>query len=301
MRLPSIGSRVSLRYRSPTGADQPLTDVVGHLEARQPSVLIRTKSGELVGIDPAAVLSVRELSHTPVRTSQIRALEHAAALACPGTEQQWLHGWLARAAGGYTIRVDSAVPLDFSATLNALPAIIDWYSQRGLPAVLALPERVLPVRVPGSALTRVMVRDRPPEPTASGATGLSAAPDSAWLAVYEDDLPVEVLTAVVDGEVVFAVTAGAAVGRGALTRAPDGTRWLGVSAVRVVPEQRRRGYARTICDSLFTWGAQLSAQHAYVEVPAEDAIAIAFFEAMGFRLHHTRRYVEAAALLTHTI
>ena len=301
MRWPSIGSRVSLQYRAPVGADQPLTEVVGHLEARQPAVRIRTKSGELSDIDPAAVLNVRELSHAPVRTSQIRALEHAAALACPGTEQHWLHGWLLRAAEEATIRVNSAVPLDFSATLEPLSEIIDWYTRHDLPAWLAVPERVLGIRAAGVRPTRVMVRDLADPPGDDATIGLAPAPDPTWLAGYQDDVPAEVLTAVLGGEVVFASAAGAAVGRGALTRAPDGTRWLGVSAVRVAPGQRRRGYARTICDSLFTWGAQLSAQHAYVEVPAEDAIAIAFFEALGFRLHHTRRYLEAAALLPHTI
>ena len=81
--MPSVGSRVSLRYRLPEAGpeSQAFTDVVGHLEALTPAVVVRTKSGERVEISPAAVMSVRELSHAPVRNSEIRAVEYAAALA----------------------------------------------------------------------------------------------------------------------------------------------------------------------------------------------------------------------------
>ena len=43
---PSVGSRVSVRYRLPAGAAKPLTDVVGHLEALVPEVLVRTNYEE---------------------------------------------------------------------------------------------------------------------------------------------------------------------------------------------------------------------------------------------------------------
>ena len=44
--IPSVGSRVSIRHRLPTGE---FTDVIGHLLALTPNVVVRTKSGELVG------------------------------------------------------------------------------------------------------------------------------------------------------------------------------------------------------------------------------------------------------------
>ncbi|WP_433993827.1 GNAT family N-acetyltransferase, cg3035/Rv0428c family, partial [Mycolicibacterium porcinum] len=118
--LPALGSRVSLRYRLPAGSAKPMTDVIGHLERVEPAVLIRTKDGELVDIAPADVVSVRELSHAPVRASEIRALEHAAALAWPGVEQQWLGGWLLRAGHGVTSRANSAIPLGVSAQIADL-------------------------------------------------------------------------------------------------------------------------------------------------------------------------------------
>ncbi|HTY28967.1 MAG TPA: GNAT family N-acetyltransferase, partial [Mycobacterium sp.] len=207
--VPPVGARVSIRYRLPADSEPPMTDVIGHVQSLDP-VVLRTKSGELVSIAPDDVIAVRELSHAPVRASEIRALEHAAALAWPGTEQHWHEGWLLRAGDGYTSRANSAVPLDFSANISSLTGIIDWYRQRGIPAWLALPERLVPVRAAGIKNTRVMVTDltaTPPRPEVT----LLDRPDAAWLTRYERDVPVEVLTAVVGGEVVFASLADAAV------------------------------------------------------------------------------------------
>ncbi|PRC58328.1 GNAT family N-acetyltransferase, partial [Mycobacterium sp. ITM-2017-0098] len=84
-----------------------------------------------------------------------------------------------------------------------------------------------------------MVRDigdyKPSEVT------VAATPDAAWLNLYQRDVPVDVLTAVVDGGVAFGELEGAAVGRVAITDAPDGTRWAGLSAVRVSETERRKG------------------------------------------------------------
>lgn len=302
--MPSVGSRVSLRYRIPSAlndaalTDAALTDVVGHLEALDPVVVVRTKSGAAVEIDPADVVSMRELSHTPVRNSDIRAVEHAAALAWPGTEQDWLDGWLLRAGGGHTSRANSAVPLLFSSNTAALPGIIDWYAQRDLEPWLALPERLLPIKAAGIKQTRVLTRDLTLAQAPSPVAILSPEPSTDWLQTYRRDVPVAVLTAVLDGEVTFA-SLGAAVGRGAVTTAPDGTRWLGVSCVRVAESARRTGMARTVCATLQAWGAEHGATRAYVEVLDDNEPALMLYESSGFRLHHHHRYVRADNLVAH--
>lgn len=295
--FPVLGSRVSLRYRLPAGSAKPLTDVIGHLERLEPTVLIRTKDSELVDIAPADVVTVRELSHTPVRASEIRALEHAAALAWPGVEQQWSGGWLLRAGHGITSRANSAIPLDVSAQIAHLAVVRDWYRERDLPAWLALPERLLPIRTPGIKPARVMVR----EPAAASTTPtvtLAQQPDAQWLAIYERDVPVDVLTAVIDGRLTFATVSGCAVGRGAVTTAPDGTPWLGISSVRVSPAHRGQGHARAVCEALLAWGAESGARRAYVQVEVDNHAAIALYTTLGFRLHHQTRYVAAEDVLT---
>jgi hypothetical protein len=108
----------------------PLTDVIGHLIETGARLKVETKTGAVVEIAPDDVVALRALTAAPVRTSQIRATEHAAALAWPGTEQMWIDGWLLRGAGGHTHRANSAVPLDINADVTAIPAIVEWYARR---------------------------------------------------------------------------------------------------------------------------------------------------------------------------
>ncbi len=295
--LPAVGTRVSLRYRRPAGSVPPLTDVVGHLIETGARLRVQTKTGAVVEIAPEDVVAVRALTAAPLRTSQIRALEHAAALAWPGTERTWMDGWLLRGAGGHTHRANSAVPLGLEAGASALPAIAEWYARRGQTPWLAVPDRLLtlPKGVPVHLETEVMVRDLPagaPDATVA----LSPRPDEKWLRLYERDVPVDVLAAVVDGAVVFGIRAGAAVGRAAVTPAPDGTRWAGLSAVRVADDQRRRGHAWALCSALMAWAGEQGATRCYVQVLADNAPAIALYERLGFTAAHRTRYIDARNL-----
>jgi ribosomal protein S18 acetylase RimI-like enzyme len=290
---------VSLRYRLPAGSVPPLNDVVGHLLERDPMVRVRTKSGEHVEVSPADVVTVRVLTDVPVKASQIRAVEHAAALAWPGLHREWVDGWLLRASDGYTHRGNSAVPLDINASAAAVPAIREWYAHRSLTPWLAVPDRLvrLPRDLPETDIhleSIVMVRALTDE--AAAAVTVTSRPDTAWLAVYERDVPVEVLSAVVDGQVAFGRIDDAAVGRAAVTPAHDGARWVGLSAVRVADDQRRRGHARTLCAALLGWGARNRASHAYAQVLSDNDGAIALYESMGFTAQHRERYVDASKL-----
>jgi len=149
---PDLGTRVTVRYRRRPGSIPPLTDAVGHLLAVDPLVRVQTKSGAVVECAPADVVALRTLTDAPVRTSEIRALEQAAAAALPADEQNWLDGWL--------LRTDSAVPLDISASSGSIPAIVAWYAERGLTPRLLIPDRLL--RVPAGLIAerveRVLVR-----------------------------------------------------------------------------------------------------------------------------------------------
>lgn len=285
--LPAPGTRVAVRYRLPAGSAPPLTDVIGRLLGTDP-VLVQTRTGAVVQVAPADVVAVRALTAAPVRTSQIRATEHAAALAWPGTEQHWLSGWLLRAAGGHTRRGNSAVPLGVEAGMAALPAIVDWYRERGLTARLAVPDRLLRLPASPEFETVVLMRDLPAGDV--GAVTFAAQPDDDWLRLYRRDVPAQVLTSVVAGQVTFGRVGEAAVGRAAVTDAPDGARWVGVSAARVAEEHRRRGHARTLCTGLLAWGAARGATHAYVQVLADNAAALGLYEALGFGEQHRTRY-----------
>ena len=68
-------------------------------------------------------------------------LERAAAAHWRGTEEEWLGDWLLRAAGGFTGRANSALPLgDPGLPLDdALAAVTRWYRERGLAPMIAVP------------------------------------------------------------------------------------------------------------------------------------------------------------------
>lgn len=295
-QLPPLGARVSLRYRLPADEARPFTDVIGHVEQLEPTVAVRTRQGELVTIRRDDVVAVRVVPEQPVRAGAIRNLEHAAALAWPGTEQQWLDGWFLRFGGGATRRANSAVPLHFTSHAE-IAAVAARYAAHGQPALISAPDRLfrIPDGVPTDAENLVMTADV--EPGSAGDVTVSAAPDDAWLRLYERDVPPAVLTAVVDGEVGFGTLADAAVGRVAITEAPDGSRWAGVSAVHVVESARRQGLARRLCEGLLGWAGTRGATRAYVQVVTDNDGARRLYEQMGFTLHHRSRYVRAEDLL----
>jgi len=295
MQLPPVGTRVMVRYRLPAGSVPPLTDVIGHLEAVGPTLSVRTKRGDVVDVAAADIVAIKALAAAPVRTGDIRNLEHAAASAWPGIEQEWLGGWLLRFGRGSTRRANSAVPLDVS-TSSDMSAIINWYEARGAAPLLAAPDRLfrVPPGVPTDAENLVMTGDVTAQRPSMVA--IAARPDDEWLRLYRRDVPVDVLTAVLDGEVAFATIAGVAVGRAAVTMAPDGTHWVGLSAVHVLEDARRRGLARELCSALLAWGAQRGATRAHVQVLADNVAASSLYESMGFVVQHRSRYVDARSL-----
>ncbi|MGD9618821.1 MAG: GNAT family N-acetyltransferase [Mycolicibacterium sp.] len=295
--LPTVGTRVSLRYRLPRGSTPPHTDVVGHLVQLVPTLRVRTRRGGVVDIAPGDVLAVRVVPEIPVRTGEIRNLEHAAALGWPGIEQHWQEGWLFRYGLGNTRRANSAVPLRFTSYAE-LSAAVDWYAARHLPALISAPDRLfrLPAGVPVQAETLVMAGDLDCAVSAAEMT-LTGRPSEVWRQVNTREIPEQVLTAVVDGQVMFGELGGLAVGRVAMTDSPDGTRWAGLSAVHVREHARGRGLARTVCSGLLNWAREAGATRGYVQVLAANAAARALYESMGFGVHHRSRYVHANDLL----
>lgn len=287
---PDPGTRVTVRYRRAQGSVPPLTDAVGHLLAVDPVVRVQTKTGAVVEFAPADVVALRVLTDAPVRTSQIRALEHAAAAAWPGAQRTHLDGWLVRAGHGVGLASNSAVPLDISANIRTIPAIVAWYKRRGLPPLLAIPDRLLalPRELTDEPAERVLVRDLSDlervDPDSS--ITLAARPDDAWLQIYRREMPLDVLTAVLGGKLAFGTQAGAAVARAAVTESPDGTRWAGLSAIRTTGAD-----AQPLCEALLAWAVDRGATRAYLRAPDSGATPLA--DALGFRLHHRRRYVIA--------
>lgn len=295
MSLPELGTRVAIRSQRPAGSVPPFTDTVGELVATHPAVRVLHKSGAVVDISPLDIVSVRVLPPVPVLNRDIRSAQRAAAFAWPGIEHAWVDGWFVRAAGGYTHRGNSAVPLEHSASPRSLGDVGAWYSAHQLPTLLCLPDRLVhpPETLVTSEETVVMVRDLG-EPDGSP---LPPAPPPDWLALHGDSHPltVPVLTAVIDGKLGFASVTddgpAVAIARGAVTEG-----WLGISAVRVAETHRRQGLARQVCEVLLGWGAAQGARRAYVQVRAENTAALALYPSLGFTEQHRYRYARIEAV-----
>lgn len=295
--LPDLGTRVAIRSRRPTGSMPPFTDTVGELVATGPVVQVLHKSGAVVDISVADIVSIRVLPSVPVLNRDIRSMQRAAAFAWPGIEHAWVDGWFVRASGGYTHRGNSAVPLEHSASPRALDDVSAWYYEHQLPTLLCLPDRLIhpPAELATSVETVVMVRDL--EDHSSQPLDLPSAPPSDWLALHGDNHPLvtPVLTAVVDGVLGFTHVldndSAVAIARGAVTEG-----WLGISAVRVAPTHQRRGLAGQVCGELLRWGAAHGARRAYVQVRAENDAALALYPTLGFTEQHRYRYAGIRAV-----
>ncbi|NLV77899.1 MAG: GNAT family N-acetyltransferase [Rhodococcus sp.] len=303
-----LGTRVVLRYRLPVGYSHPMTDVIGELVALEPAIVVRTADKQLVQVSPGAVVALKPIAARPIRTSEIRSLEHAAAAAWPGIDCAWIDGWFVRAGAGYTRRANSAAPLGERGKVGDVTdpsthhRLREWFADRALPLTLQIPERL--GRVPDgwetSGATLVMAADleNVPLPPASDPVVVDAAPSAEWLTLHPGgDQPIvaAVLRAVLGGTVGFGRIGapGAtplAIARAAVTDAPDGRRWVGLSAVRVGDEHRRRGVGTLLCGSLLRWGRDLGATHTYVQVEEDNLAARGLYRELGFVDHHRCRY-----------
>ncbi|MFJ9368021.1 GNAT family N-acetyltransferase [Nocardia sp. NPDC101769] len=308
--LPPIGKRVVVRYRLPAGYPQPLTDVIGELTETDP-LTVRTADGQVVSIAWDRVVAWKPLGPRPIRTSEIRSLEAAAADGWPGLRRSWIGGWLLRAGDGYTNRANSAVPLggtDGPALMDTetLHRIGEWYAAHGLPAQFQLPDRLATAPADWHSWneTQVLAVDIETMALPSGPpmVRFTPDPDGAWLSMHRHrggdaelgSTPVvEVLTAVRDGQVAFAtlgLQSPLAIGRVAVTTAPDGRCWAGLTCVAVATGHRRHGLGALVCAEMIRWGQSHGATHAYVQVSDENEAALALYHEMGFVEHHRYRY-----------
>ncbi|WP_129667150.1 GNAT family N-acetyltransferase [Phytoactinopolyspora endophytica] len=313
-----VGRRVVLRHRL-HGAEQAATDVLGILMSWTDGTLTLRRSrqpeGEPVMVAEADVIAIKAIPARPVTRREVRDLEIAAAHGWQAPETHRIGDWLLRAAGGFTRRANSCIPLgDPGRPIDAAVAEVEaWYSEHGLPPTFQVPgplgaglgsvldarrwSRSEDVWVLTAELDRVRSGSNPDLPPVR----IDDRPDDAWLAAYHyrgAELPphaVDVLTHA--DSVGFASVdqdgGRVAIARGAVTDAPNGRRWLGVTAVEVTPQARRRGLGSHVVAGLATWAAALGAGHVYLQVEEANTAAQAAYRKLGFADHHTYHYRQA--------
>ncbi|WP_415941243.1 GNAT family N-acetyltransferase [Streptomyces sp. 067-1] len=318
-----VGKRVSVRRLSePGAAGEKFTDTVGVLTSWTDGVLLITrKSGECVRVAESALVAGKVVPSAPARrrgpATSYEELARVAARAWRPVESERLGGWELRAAGGFTRRANSVLPLgDPGLPLDeALTAVRRWYGERGLPAYVQTATGAEGTQEPLCAELerRGWVREVTAEvwtgglaPVADLAEGtgvlLSREADEAWLARYRrkgvSDVALRVLGS---GPSVWFATVPGADGRDA-TDTPDATdatdapaaigrcvvdgRWASFAAVEVDPARRRRGLATAVMAALARRALDEGASAAWLQVETDNAAARALYARMGFTVHH---------------
>lgn len=298
-----VGHRVVVRRITGVRDDRPIfSDVLGELtDLGETHVTVRTRGG-LIRVPRDEIARARRVPDRR-RPSATEALELVAAQGWPAPETAQLGDWLLRAAGGWTRRGNSALPLGDPglALPEAIDAVERWYRARDLPPSITVP---LPLRARletdlqargWRALPPVLVQTAPLSRVrgAAGDVELATAPSQAWLAVVAGrkgglpDAARHILTAVpqVRFASVYAESpAPLAIARGVVTGD-----WLGVSLVEVDPVARRRGLARRVTWALAGWATGAGATRAYLQVEEHNRAAIALYGSLGFATHHSYR------------
>lgn len=236
-------------------------------------------------------------------------LERVAALGWRGLQEERLGDWLLRAGGGFTGRANSALPLGSPGLElpTAFDRIRDWYADRDLPAILQVP---LPLRSDVDVeleragwtpynLTHILtatVADllrltptRPDLPPVRHAAG----PSPDWLDTYHyrgSALPPGAAAVMLRGNAPTFASVEEGGRTTAVARGVVDEGWLGVTAVTVRDDQRRRGLATHVMRALGEWAAERGATQVYLQVAVENTPALAMYAGQGFTCHHDYRY-----------
>lgn len=252
---------------------------------------------------------------------EIIELERVTAQHWRAPEEEWLGGWLLRAADGFTGRANSALPLgDPGLPLDAaLDAVTGWYRARGLPPMIAvaLPSGGAQVPLEGSAPHRfdnylsernwvarprpayVMTADpgclaSPPELPDDLEYRADAEPDDAWLGLYRfqgQERQPPVLRSVLmsaPSQAFASIRSGA--GPVAIGRVSIAAGWAGITAVEVHPDHRRRGLGKAITLSVCGQAARSGPRRVFLQVETDNEAALALYERCGFAYSHRYHY-----------
>lgn len=283
-----VGQRIVVRHLLPDGR---ATDVIGTCTAwgdevvtiEAPTGAVEVRVADIVTGKPVPPrASVRD------RVSARDAELHGLAM-FPGVETEALGEWVLRSdpAPGERLfkRANSALAMGRPgrAFPEAVAAVAAFYAERERPALVQVEQgsmtehslRMAGWRPLDSGDTHFLVTS-----TATLARALPHPPEQVRCHEGDADVLAELLDA--DGAVV-------ARGRAAL----DGD-WLGIHALATRPDHRRRGLSRQVLAELVDWGAVRGARTAWLHVETDNEPALALHESLGFRTHHSCRYLTPA-------
>ena len=295
-----VGQRVVVRrlLRGQTGPSggPAMTDVIGTCTAwGDGRCVVVPESGAPVEIALADIVSGKPVPPRPSVRHRVSAYDaelHMLSL-WPDVETRRLGGWLLRAAPPYEGRLrrransvlamgDPQMPL-----AEALSLIHAFYADRDRPALAQ-------VELGSAEEAGLVAAGWTPVPDKDNAFMIGSV---AQVLRQAPRLPEEGLISLTptSGSDAAArpVRAEAEIADRARGRAALDGDWVGLHTVEVHPDHRRKGLASRVILELLDWAGSLGATTAWLHVETHNAAAIALYEGLGFRTHHTARYLSA--------
>ena len=301
-----------VRLRTAEGA----TDVIGELRRFDADLaVIATHDNRLIEFTPAMVItgkSVPPRGSVRQRLSDVE-VQRRVSLGWRAEQETELGDWLLRAAGGFSgransVRVGDDPGVDFR---SAVREVENFYSALGQRALAQLPLESpfvndflsagwvaspahpwqTEVQLTSLAMLARQIRRRsgPVDASRSDTVHLADRAGEAWLAGDPRlvDGGADALGVLQSGEdVAFARIDDRAWGRASL--AED---WVGFTNITVAPGVRRLGLATRIMAALTQWAAERGANTVYLQVVADNRAAWSLYDKLGFRAHHSYRYL----------
>jgi ribosomal protein S18 acetylase RimI-like enzyme len=321
-----VGRRVVVRrvlpgVTGPSGGPA-MTDLLGVVESwtdgPSGSTRVRAEDGTVTEIALADIVSGKPVPARPSLRMRVSA-EQACLLAnasWPAVHTEPLGDWLLRASGGFSARANSVMAVgDPGVDLaDALARTTAFYRRHALPAWAqvvvgsGLAERFADAgwvtARPGeadshfqlAAVAQASREARRRAPASAPPVVVDGTATPAWLATSERTRTHrDAAVAVLEGpEQVCFVSVGAAgeplAAKGRVACEGD---WAGITDVWVSPRHRRAGLGLVVMDTLLDWAAERGATSAYLQVRGDNPPALALYDALGFRTHHTYRYLAA--------
>jgi ribosomal protein S18 acetylase RimI-like enzyme len=322
----TVGSRVVVRYRLAEGAEAAATDFLGELIARNDDFLIvdtKTERVKLIRADVIAAKDVPPPASRPGRAHErISAddLEKLMAKGWQALDRGGLGDWVLRASDGFTGRANSALVVgDPSLPLDkAIDFVEKWYSDRGrptvfqvhgergfvveeLPVAAALLDRGYAVGGGRDDWQRVVIMTGlsaavPPLTEASVPVVADAELKMDWLQAYAEQRSIvpgatEAVLTGSDGQLFLSVNDPDSNRIVALARMAIHPGWAGIFGLWVHPDHRRKGLATTLVSAVAMVARENNMPAIYLQVSADNTDGVAFWEGLGFGVHHEYTYL----------
>lgn len=240
---------------------------------------------------------------TQQRNMDIQTLEEVAFRAWTALETERYDGWVLRFANGYTGRANSVNPIYLS-TLNLEEKIAycaAWYEKRGIQVRYRLNDAMQPPELDDvldrmgymrESESKVMTVDLQTVAAVAhnGSISLESQPIEEWLEnfclLHPTHAPnLETMQAIfrrIEGQKYFATVLqeGEAVAMGLGVR--EGA-YVGLFDIITHPDQRGKGYGKTLVNTLLHKAREDGASIGYLQVAANNPPALNLYHSIGFR------------------